>query len=94
MARAVPRPPFDAELKAGLAVVGGMFPPTITADLIEFMRTSYASPPMDEEFDRRRIAVNDVTFPGVMALPSTLRCFVPGTSAGPVLRCCTRTPED
>ncbi len=64
MARAVPRPPFDAELKAGLAVVGGMFPPTITADLIEFMRTSYASPPMDEEFDRRRIAVNDVTFPG------------------------------
>lgn len=42
------RPAFDPELRAGLAVVGGMFPPTITPDLIPFMRTSYASPPIDD----------------------------------------------
>lgn len=61
---AVPRPAFDAELKAGLAVVGGMFPPTITPDLIEFMRTSYAAPPMEEAFAARRIDVTDVVLPG------------------------------
>ncbi len=44
----VPRPPFDPELRAGLAVVGGMFPPTITPDLIDFMRVSYAAPPIDD----------------------------------------------
>lgn len=42
------RPPFDPELRAGLAVVGGVFPPTITPDLIGFMRRSYASPPLAE----------------------------------------------
>ncbi len=45
---AAPRPEFDAELKAGLAVVGGMFPPTITPALLDFMRTSYASAPIDD----------------------------------------------
>ena len=60
----VPRPGFDAELRAGLAVVGGMFPPTITPDLIDFRRISYASPPMAEVFDERRIDVTEVSFPG------------------------------
>lgn len=45
-ARQSARPAFDPELRAGLAVVGGMFPPTITPDLVSFMRTSYASPPI------------------------------------------------
>ncbi len=44
----VVRPSFDPELRAGLAVVGGMFPPTITPELIPFMRTSYAAPPVDD----------------------------------------------
>ena len=47
------RPEFDPELKAGLAVVGGVFPPTITPDLVAFMRRSYASPPIAETLRRR-----------------------------------------
>ena len=49
------RPAFDPELRAGLAVVGGMFPPTITPDLIPFMRTSYASPPIDDLLAEKEI---------------------------------------
>ncbi|GGG29778.1 hypothetical protein GCM10007304_49490 [Rhodococcoides trifolii] len=45
-AERLPRPEIDAELRAGLAIVGGVFPPTITPDLIPFMRRSYASPPV------------------------------------------------
>ena len=41
------RPTFDPELRAGLAIVGGMFPPTVTSDLIDFMRVSYAGPPLE-----------------------------------------------
>lgn len=58
------RPGFDPELKAGLAVVGGMFPPTVTPDLVEFMRASYAAPPMDDVFAARRIDVREVSFAG------------------------------
>ncbi|MCE3554792.1 alpha/beta hydrolase [Pseudonocardia sp. RS11V-5] len=52
---AVARPGFDPELKAGLAVVGGVFPPTITPDLIAFMRRSYASPPVEGALRGRAI---------------------------------------
>ena len=48
MAQLGVRPEFDPELKAGLAIVGGVFPPTITPDLIPFMRRSYASPPLPD----------------------------------------------
>ncbi len=58
------RPDFDAELRAGLAVVGGMFPPTITPDLVDFMRTSYAGPPMDDILRSRGITRRDVTIAG------------------------------
>lgn len=51
----LPRPEIDAELRAGLAIVGGVFPPTITPDLIPFMRRSYASPPLDEILHGRRV---------------------------------------
>ena len=61
---AVARPDFDPELKAGLAVVGGMFPPTITPGLVEFMRTSYASHPLDDELADRGIARTDVIVEG------------------------------
>jgi acetyl esterase/lipase len=55
----VVRPPFDPELRAGLAVVGGMFPPTITRDLIDFMRTSYAAPPMADLLAAKHITRTD-----------------------------------
>ena len=66
------RPEFDAELRAGLAVVGGMFPPTITSDLIEFMRVSYASPPVDDLLAERGIVRHDVTVPGYLGAPMTV----------------------
>ena len=60
----VVRPEFDPELKAGLAVVGGMFPPTITPDLIDFMRVSYASAPLDDLLAARRIERRDLEVSG------------------------------
>ena len=56
------RPQIDAELRAGLAVIGGVFPPTIRPDLIAFMRQSYASPPIEDTLRGRAIdlAVHDL----------------------------------
>ncbi|MEQ9499118.1 MAG: alpha/beta hydrolase fold domain-containing protein [Deltaproteobacteria bacterium] len=58
------RPAFDPELRAGLAIVGGMFPPTITPDLIDFMRISYAGPPLDTLLTGRPIRCEERTFVG------------------------------
>ncbi|PCC54948.1 alpha/beta hydrolase fold domain-containing protein [Brevibacterium aurantiacum] len=46
---------FDAELAASLSVVGGVFPPTITPSLIDFMRISYASEPLAETLKGRSV---------------------------------------
>ncbi len=77
------RPAFDAELKAGLAVVGGMFPPTITPDLIEFMRTSYASPPLEDVFAEREIDVEDHEFIGHGGAPRMLSVLRHAPSSRP-----------
>ncbi len=66
------RPAFDPELKAGLSVVGGMFPPTITPDLIDFMRTSYASPPLGDLLRDRGIERQDHTCRGHQGDPLEL----------------------
>lgn len=58
------RPAFDPELRAGLAIVGGMFPPTITPDLIAFMRASYAGPRPEDLLAHRPVVYQDHTFPG------------------------------
>lgn len=55
---------FDPELRAALAVVGGVFPPTVTPDLIPFMRRSYASPPRAELLAGRQVHVEDCEVPG------------------------------
>lgn len=80
---AVPRPGFDAELRAGLAVVGGMFPPTITPELIDFMRLSYASPPMNDLFRQHRIDVTDVVLPGYQGGDLTAAVLRPRDAQGP-----------
>ncbi|WP_200936168.1 alpha/beta hydrolase [Marmoricola sp. Leaf446] len=77
------RPEFDAELKAGLAVVGGMFPPTITPDLIPFMRTSYASQPIDELLEQRGIERQDVVVPGHLGDPIEVSVLRSRTAVGP-----------
>lgn len=50
---------FDPELRAALAVVGGIFPPTITPELIPFMRQSYASAPREELLGDRDLEIID-----------------------------------
>ena len=80
---AVPRPGFDAELRAGLAVVGGMFPPTITPELIDFMRLSYASPPMNDLFRQHRIDLTDVVLPGYQGGDLTAAVLRPRDAQGP-----------
>lgn len=61
---AVARPGYDPELRAGLAIVGGMFPPSITVDLLEFMRISYATGPIDDLLRERDIVRTDHTLIG------------------------------
>ena len=80
---AVQRPAFDPELKAGLAVVGGMFPPTITPDLIGFMRISYASAPIGQTLAGRPIDLVDEIIPGHLADPITVSVLRPADTPGP-----------
>jgi acetyl esterase/lipase len=77
------RTPFDPELKAALTIVGGMFPPTITPDLIAFMRQSYASLPIDETLKDRAIDREEVTIPGHQGDPIVVSVLRPRHAAGP-----------
>ncbi|MEP9414483.1 alpha/beta hydrolase fold domain-containing protein [Gordonia sp. VNQ95] len=70
-----PRPEFDPELRAGLAVVGGLFPPTVTPELIGFMRQSYASRPVDETMHGREVTHTDYEIPGYRGDPITVSVF-------------------
>lgn len=63
------RPDFDPELRAGLAVVGGMFPPTITPELIGHMRVAYAAGPIDDLLAGRGIQRADILVPGHLGTP-------------------------
>jgi len=77
----VARPEFDPELKAGLAVVGGVFPPTITPDLIPFMRRSYASPPIEETLRGRAIEREEHTVAGHRGDPVDVSVLRPTDAA-------------
>lgn len=77
------RPEFDPELKAGLAVVGGVFPPTVTPDLIAFMRRSYASRPPEETLAGRAIARADETIAGHRGDPIEVTVLRPARASGP-----------
>jgi acetyl esterase/lipase len=78
---------FDPELRAALAVIGGVFPPTVTPELIPFMRRSYASPPRDELLAGRRVQVEDIELPGWGATlgASIVRPSTEATGAGILL---------
>ncbi len=78
----VPASDFDPELRAALAVVGGVFPPTITPDLIGYMRRSYASPPREEIL--AGLDVVDVTFPGYENAPIEASVVSPPDTDGPL----------
>ncbi len=78
-----PRTPFDPELRAGLAVVGGVFPPTVTPDLIAFMRRSYASRPPEQTLAGRAITRSDEVVEGHGGAPVTVTVLRPTSSSGP-----------
>jgi len=69
------RPTFDPELRAGLAIVGGMFPPTVTSDLIDFMRVSYAGPPLETLIGGRNIRCEERVFEGYEGHPLKASVF-------------------
>lgn len=77
------RPAFDPELRAGLAVVGGVFPPTITPDLLGFMRESYASPPLEQALAGRSVVCEDVEIPSFDGSPMTVSVLRDPRQAGP-----------
>lgn len=79
----VARPAFDPELKAGLAVVGGVFPPTVTPDLLGFMRRSYASPPIEETLRGRPITRREHTIAGHRGEPIEVSVLRPADAQGP-----------
>lgn len=78
---------FDPELRAALAVVGGVFPPTVTPELVPFMRRSYASPPREELLAGRRVEVEDITVSGwgAMLEASVVRPSAGASGAGILL---------
>lgn len=78
------RPPIDPELKAGLQIVGGVFPPTITPDLIEFMRKSYASPPITQTLTGRDVIHDEYIIPGHQKEPLNVSVFRPASHPGPI----------
>jgi acetyl esterase/lipase len=82
-ARQVARPAFDPELRAGLAVVGGMFPPTITPDLVPFMRTSYASPPIADLLVEKGIERTDHIVPTPTGPDLEVSVLRPSEASGP-----------
>lgn len=80
---AVARPEFDAELRAGLAVVGGVFPPTITPDLLPFMRRSYASAPIEDTLRGRAVERVDDVLPGHRGDPVEVSVLRPAQASEP-----------
>lgn len=77
------RPAFDPELRAGLAVIGGVFPPTVTPDLLTFMRRSYAAPPIDETLRGHHIDLEDEVFTGYRGDPVAVSILRPRRASGP-----------
>ncbi len=79
------RASIDPELKAALAVVGGVFPPTINLAQIPFMRISYASPPREELFSGRELDVSDFELPGYLGDTISASMVAPiGAAAQPL----------
>ena len=74
---------FAAELNASLSVIGGVFPPTITPSLIEFMRSSYASEPLEEILEGRNVDHTEHSVPGYQGDPITVSVFRRRGDRGP-----------
>ncbi|OLT15517.1 lipase [Pseudonocardia sp. CNS-139] len=60
-----------------------MFPPTITPELIPFMRRSYASPPVGETLAGRAVRHREYEIAGHAGDPITVSVFRPADAPGP-----------
>lgn len=60
----IPHPPFDPELSTTLAQVAGMFPTTVTADMIQDLRDNPLSPSLDDVLDGHDISYRHLSIPG------------------------------
>lgn len=66
MSLIVPRPPFDPELEAVLAVLGDRIPPTMTAEMIPGMRQAAPAEVTDEMLEASGLSRRDVAIPGYL----------------------------
>ncbi|MFZ3561451.1 MULTISPECIES: alpha/beta hydrolase [unclassified Streptomyces] len=66
MTTSVPRPPFDPELEAVLAVLADQFPPTVTAEMIPELRKAATLQATDDMLDAAGVTRRDVTVPGYL----------------------------
>ncbi|TRV74373.1 alpha/beta hydrolase [Streptomyces sp. 130] len=64
MSATFPRPPFDPELEAVLAVLADQIPPTLTAEMIPDMRRSSPAEVTDEVLEADGLTRRDVAIPG------------------------------
>ncbi|WP_258771965.1 hypothetical protein [Brevibacterium aurantiacum] len=85
---------FDAELAASLSVVGGVFPPTITPSLIDFMRISYASEPLAETLKGRSVEHSEHQVIGHHGEAITVSVFRRAGDTGAAPRSSTPIPVD
>ena len=72
------RPPYDAELAAALALVNDQLPATITADMIEAMRATPVTAPIEDVLQGRNITHREVTIPGYQGFGITVSIFARG----------------
>jgi acetyl esterase/lipase len=67
--RQIPRPPYDVELGAMLALMNEQLPPTLTADMIPLMRAASITTPIDELLGGRDIVHEERSVPGPAGEP-------------------------
>lgn len=71
------RPPFDKELAPVLDLLGGVLPPTITPDMIDALRISTASPPIEETLQGHAVSHREVSVPGHQGADVIVSIFSP-----------------
>ncbi len=85
MTTTMSRPPFDPELEAVLGILGETLPPSITPEMIPFMRDAPVVAPVDDLLIERGISRRDVTIAGYEGAEIVVSVLTPAgrTGTGP-----------
>jgi len=75
MSSTIPRPPFDPELEAVLALLADQIPPTLTPELIPVMRAGMVTPSVDELIGDRPVSYRVEQIPGHRGDPIEVTVF-------------------